>query len=598
MKHDVLLCEPFILPGILPTLGTPTLKAALAGYDLSVKCLYPSLTYFIKYAIYRHPILLNAIEDIPLQFSEFLFCKKEEAVYEDVFARLGIDGEEQDAQRALVKQAREQAENILAECCAAICAAQPRVLVYSLTFGDYNFAFSLLRLVKQRLPQITVVVGGSSCTPCFARELLARSPDIDFVVCDEGIKAFQELMEVFFLRPERSLQSEYICSRTQPARAVRRLQDLNELPCPDFGDFITAASELGLRAEKLMIPYEMARGCWWGAKHPCKMCGYFGNQRTYIKKDPGKILADLRGLKAQGLRRIRFTDLVAPTRDVLAQLMPLGELDLELFIEFRPNLRREDIEAWKRIGVHFCQIGFESLCTEELRAINKGTTAIQNLYVLKCLYTFRIQADWNYLFGFSFDRAEWYLPVIHLMPLLYHLQPPAARRVWINKSSVLYEQTPEAERHPIMPDYHDGKDGGMEVFFAAKTPPAMESVYTSLQTAIGQWRQAFFAGAKLQVERVDATGVYILRDYGSPERFCLCGEEASLYLYLFQPHTLAQIRENLSADFDAAGTLDRLMQQRLLIFLDGYYMALATLPTKYRWRVLKLFDVETGRNDG
>ena len=74
---DVYLCEPFILPGILPTLGVSTIKAELEQSGLKSKIIYPSVTYFVTEKLYKNPFMLSIVEDTPLQLVEYLFVNSE-----------------------------------------------------------------------------------------------------------------------------------------------------------------------------------------------------------------------------------------------------------------------------------------------------------------------------------------------------------------------------------------------------------------------------------------------------------------------------------------------------------------------------------------
>ena len=66
-KIDLCLCEPFVLPGILPTLGVATIKAELLDRNIDSVVLYPSMKYFVDNALFHKPVLLSLIEDTPLQ---------------------------------------------------------------------------------------------------------------------------------------------------------------------------------------------------------------------------------------------------------------------------------------------------------------------------------------------------------------------------------------------------------------------------------------------------------------------------------------------------------------------------------------------------
>lgn len=140
---NVCLCEPFILPGILPTLGSPTLKGALNEVGLTSRIFYPSLHLFAENKYYNNDIFLKCISDIPLQFSEFLYNQGniDEGI-EFLTDRICIDSREE------FKDFLNSATKVLFKTTEDVCSTKAKVLSYSLTFGDYNFAFNLFRRVK------------------------------------------------------------------------------------------------------------------------------------------------------------------------------------------------------------------------------------------------------------------------------------------------------------------------------------------------------------------------------------------------------------------------------------------------------------------
>jgi len=68
--------------------------------------------------------------------------------------------------------------------------------------------------------------------------------------------------------------------------------------------------------------------------------------------------------------------------DIFAGLSTLSK-DFSLFAEIRATTPRHILEAMQVAGTHEVQIGIEALSTRLLKKLNKGTTAIQNLEIMK-----------------------------------------------------------------------------------------------------------------------------------------------------------------------------------------------------------------------
>jgi radical SAM superfamily enzyme YgiQ (UPF0313 family) len=47
---------------------------------------------------------------------------------------------------------------------------------------------------------------------------------------------------------------------------------------------------------QVWIPFESARGCWWGAKHHCTFCGLNGSAMRFRAKSPQRVLSELADL--------------------------------------------------------------------------------------------------------------------------------------------------------------------------------------------------------------------------------------------------------------------------------------------------------------
>ena len=102
-------------------------------------------------------------------------------------------------------------------------------------------------------------------------------------------------------RTRRAYQASPACAGARSSYApAQRQHALGSLPIPDYDDFFAAAHELELPSTvagaEVSIPFESARGCWWGAKHHCSFCGIFTGQLAFRSKSPERVRHELDAL--------------------------------------------------------------------------------------------------------------------------------------------------------------------------------------------------------------------------------------------------------------------------------------------------------------
>lgn len=105
-----------------------------------------------------------------------------------------------------------------------------------------------------------------------------------------------------------------------------------------------------------------------------------------------------------------------------------------------------------RARVNRIQPGIESLATSTLKLMKKGTTAFQNVTLLKRCALYDIHPAWNLLVGFPGEEEPVYRRYLELLPLLHHLPPPSgAYTVRFDRFSPYYgqAQTYGLDLHPL-----------------------------------------------------------------------------------------------------------------------------------------------------
>lgn len=157
-----------------------------------------------------------------------------------------------------------------------------------------------IKLVKEKMPDVTVVVGGSGFS-LFAHEIMDRVPDIDLGVCLEGEETFPELVEKLD-RPQEVKGLYYRKEGEVLFTGARPLPDFKSLPMPrkDFVDMKRYQNPL------FNVGIQTKRGC----PSKCAYCSYpFLNGNNIRLRSPSKVVDEIEyHVKEFGVREFMFVD--------------------------------------------------------------------------------------------------------------------------------------------------------------------------------------------------------------------------------------------------------------------------------------------------
>jgi ribosomal peptide maturation radical SAM protein 1 len=323
-----------------------------------------------------------------------------------------------------------------------------RLVGFTSVFEQHVASLALARRLKQRYPDLFVMMGGANCEGPMGTATFEGFPFLDAVCSGEGDLVFPELVErVLAGRTLEGLPG--ILHRTSSSNAVtsgvRRVSlstvgsppkhesvggnsvhDMDALPYPDFDEYFEDVRALPVEPR---LMFETSRGCWWGAKQHCTFCGLNGSTIAFRAKSAKRAMAELLHLVERygaKTRKVSAVDNIIPLqyfRDFLPMLREL-ELDLELFYETKANLKKAQVELYREAGLTFIQPGIESLSTSVLRLMRKGVTQLQNVQLLKWCKQYGVHPVWNYIVGFPGERPEHYEGQDELVRSIAHLTPP------------------------------------------------------------------------------------------------------------------------------------------------------------------------------
>jgi len=268
---------------------------------------------------------------------------------------------------------------------------------FSICLGQLTSSLYFIREIKKRAPDLKIVVGGSACAGALGESLIRTFSEIDFIISGEGelplvhlIKSLASGQDDPRMVPIPGLISRH---KDPPDQEISQVSDLDELPVPEYGDYFDQVRSLGSdKAFFPKIPMEISRGCWWrksighGTTSGCAFCNLNLQWQGYRAKSHDKIIKELEALTDRyQLLSVSFMDNLLPAKgleQLFRRIQEMGK-DLRLFCEIRATTPRKVLAAMGAAGMREVQVGIESLSTSLLKKIKKGTTAIDNLEIMK-----------------------------------------------------------------------------------------------------------------------------------------------------------------------------------------------------------------------
>ena len=279
---------------------------------------------------------------------------------------------------------------------------------FSVSLCQLTSALYFIKCIKEKAPKLIIVIGGSTFSGSTTGELFKLFPEIDAVINGEGelpfsqlitcLRKFSRLSDVPFIpglsRPETATDHSTSAS-------FQQLTSLKTLPPPDFGDYFDLLRSFDPQnAFFPVLPVETSRGCWWqqsyvpdkttpkmsGRAAGCAFCNLNLQWQGYRTKAPSQVVSEIDRLTdTHQTLSVSMVDNVLPRKtstEVFTKLDGLKK-DLGLFSEIRASTSWAELKVMRKAGMQEVQIGIEALSTPLLKKLHKGTSAIQNLEIMK-----------------------------------------------------------------------------------------------------------------------------------------------------------------------------------------------------------------------
>jgi ribosomal peptide maturation radical SAM protein 1 len=502
------------------------------------------------------------------------------------------------------------------DCLNRIDWASYSAIAFAAEFQHVVGSLALARRIKERYPDVTIILAGGNMYDAIGCEYIRAFPYIDYGVSAEGNVVFPELLtRLAEGRDAKDVpgviarQGELI-TFVGPPTPVR---DMDSFPIPDYGGYYDAARRCGLityidtmmlpwiRSIRSGIPLQDSRGCWWGEKSQCVCCGACGADVAYSGKSPERILAEIDELnKRYGRKEIAVQHAVLDPKYIKGVFEPLAErgAGYEFFCCLKPNLTREQVRTLARGGLRVSVPGIESLNTRLLKLMRKGVTKLRNINLLRWCGYYDIVLLWHLLHGFPGETIEDYADQMTTFRLITHLPPPLDfYGIRLDRFSPNFDDEklfPTKWRRPVVaydyiyPEYVNVEEIACFYDYELAAPALSEDQLRETVDFVGRWTRDWHSKRRPTLTYRRTGSEILIEDtrfsQDAARSYTLCGPDADIYeAFSSAPRTPGQVSAALASecpeleiDEDSIRfTCEDLCEAGLMVGESGRYLSLA-----------------------
>jgi ribosomal peptide maturation radical SAM protein 1 len=389
---------------------------------------------------------------------------------ETIYAALLYPERHEYIERIFYKQAagKSMLRKILFEDLTQKIQKVSETFIHTVDWGAYGLAgFSLclcqltaslyfIRQVKKLAPNLFIVLGGSMFTGEATGHLFKFFPEIDVVINGEGELPLSQLIDYLNdpqykeIPPVKGIITPQAYKKKTPAEFYQ-MDSLSDLLLPDYDDYFELLQSFG--PDKTFfptLPMEISRGCWWRRKQEgqrysgCAFCNLNLQWDGYRSKNPEQVVSEIDHLTTKyKTLSVAFMDNLLPlktSRDIFNGIASLGK-DFRLFGEIRATTPEPVLKAMEAAGMQEVQIGIEALSTRLLKKLNKGTTTIQNIEIMKHCEMMGITNSSNLLLYFPGSDQKDVEETLRNLDFVLWFRPLKIVHFWLGLGSPVWEHS-------------------------------------------------------------------------------------------------------------------------------------------------------------
>ncbi|MDX1708291.1 MAG: RiPP maturation radical SAM C-methyltransferase [Desulfobacterales bacterium] len=331
------------------------------------------------------------------------------------------------------------------------------LLGFSISLCQLTSALYVIKWLKKRFPELIIVVGGASTSGIAGRGLLEHFAEIDMVVNGEGEWPLYQIIQHLRKNPNdwaavnaSGVITRFVAPDQAGSLSVSQLKELKDLPAPDYDDYFRLLESFDPANTFFpTLPVEISRGCWWkkatglAKTTGCAFCNLNLQWDGYRTKSASQVVSEIDHLtgRHQSLS-VALTDNVLPKKGSIEIFKRIESLhkDLRIFGEVRATTPRKELKVLRDAGMHQVQIGIEALSSSLLKKLHKGTSAIQNLEIMKNCEALGIESISNLILQFPGSNEQDVAETLKALEFARPFHPLKAVNFWLGLESPVWQQ--------------------------------------------------------------------------------------------------------------------------------------------------------------
>jgi ribosomal peptide maturation radical SAM protein 1 len=480
---------------------------------------------------------------------------------------------------------------------------------FSVSLCQLTSSLYFIRRLKQRFPDLIIVIGGSTFSGTATPAFFEWFPEVDVVINGEGELPFSQLVgclqkspRLADIPPIKGLITPQTAN-THPPGGFNQLQKIDGLPPPDYDEYFEILKSFGPGKEFFpVLPLETSRGCWWqkkkssGRTSGCAFCNLNLQWQGYRCRTPARVVHEVDHLTGRyQVLALTIVDNVLPrktSREVFVKLAGLKK-DLRLFAEIRATTPWSELKAMRAAGMQEVQIGIEALCTPLLKKLHKGTRTIQNLEIMRNCEALGIVNNSNLILNFPGSDERDVAATLRNLEFALPYRPLKTVPFWLGLGSPVW-QNPAAygvkalSNHPNWSRLFPRK-----IFrslpFMFQTYRGDQSyqrkIWRAVKRKVDRWQKAYAELHRSQMRSPilsyrDGRDFLIVRQrqyQSDPLNHRLVGTSRLIYLFCMQPRSLKRIRSRFPgfAEDKIVVFLKMMTDKKLMFEEEESYLSLA-----------------------
>jgi len=481
-------------------------------------------------------------------------------------------------------------------------ASEPTLIVMTCMSDQTIASLALAHLIKQKSNAPLIALTGNAVQDATGKAILHSFPTIDVVCNGEPEPCILGLAKASVGSLELSDVSNilYKDSDKKIVAGKRAPQvDLNSLPIPDYDDFF-ADVELLLKKHKRpfkvgRLPLEIARGCWWGQTKHCECCEMMDEELNYRFMKAEKVTLTMDSLHQRySTKNFHFESSIFPFsyyNTLLPSLIEMGS-PYSISSRIKTNISREKFELLAKAGFKKVQVGTDFNPYDFKK---KETINYTNLLLLGKRLGVTIR--YHLQFGLPNENPDELKKIVHLLPLLNHLDAPTSKQsLKITRYSLihLYPEkfgVPTGQHDPsysliFSSEFLQKTNFDLDVFCRYfyrpfEHTPKIEMIYTQMDKIIEEWMSDQTKQQSILWYRKKGDMLEILdtRKAEMPVIYLLKPIESRIYQKTIDPISLESLQQQCVAfakSKDCTRAIKHFKKLGIILLENDLILALAT----------------------